>query len=236
MDHFLSERKPLSVQVIVSNFGNGQPHTSVYNKTLEGYRAGLFEVGIHHWAREQYNKADYDTQVSLLNMSNDKMQKLFGSRSTLFAPPRNEFNADTILAMGSVGITTFSTTYLEERATANPYKVSAALNTSKALIHLSQVNGSNIFHVPVNISYMGLIKDGYSGQALTNETIRRAEMNVAKYGYSIIAIHPTDFAARDPSGQAVDRADPAKFKVLVGTIDRLESKGYSFGNISSVLP
>jgi len=237
MHYFLVENRPLSVEIIVSNFGDSYPHGKIYNKTLEGYKAGLFEIGIHHWARERYNATDYDTQVSLLNQSNDKLQKLFGARSTLFAPPKNEFNADTIRAMANAGITTFSTTYHEERATTNPYKVSAAYDTGKALIHLSKVNGTKIYHVPVGISYLGLTKMGYSGENMTGELVRRAEANIGKYGYSIIALHPTDLAIIDPStGNPVNQVDPAKFQVLMDTIDVLESKGYSFGKIKSVMP
>lgn len=237
MDHFIAEQKPLSIQIIVSNFGNSYPYGKVYNKTLEGHKAGLFEIGIHHWGREMYNATDYETQFSLLNQSNDKLQKLFGARSILFAPPHNEFNADTIRAMAATGITTFSATYTEERATSNPYKVSAAYDTGKAFVHLSDMNGTKIYHVPTGISYLGLIKAGYSSESMADELIRRAEFNVEKYGYAIIGLHPADFAVTDPSlGYSVNRVDPAKFQALIDTIDRLESKGYSFGNISSVLP
>jgi peptidoglycan/xylan/chitin deacetylase (PgdA/CDA1 family) len=237
MDYFLIEDKPLSVEIIVSNFGNDYPYGKVYNKTLEGYKAGLFEIGIHQWAKERYNAIDYSAQVYLLNESDDKLQKLFGARPTLFAPPQNEFDSDTIRAMANVGITTFSTTYHEERATSNPYKVSTAYDTGKALVHLSEVNGTKIYHVPTGISYLGLTKLGYSGENLTNELVRRAEDNIGKYGYSIIALHPTDFAIMDPStGVHTNKVDPAKFKVLIHTADTLESKGYSFGKIKSVLP
>jgi hypothetical protein len=80
------------------------------------------------------------------------------------------------------------------------------------------------------------MRAGYTGDSLVAEAVKRAETNIAKYGYAIIVLHPTDFCVIDQStGKCTNQVDQERFKVLVDTVDILESKGYPFAKTADVL-
>lgn len=90
--------------------------------------------------------------------------------------------------------------------------------------------------MPFNTSLLGLAREGYEGQALVAEDLSRVNTNSSKYGYSVIVLHPTGFAAVDPvTGELVNQTDPEKLQLLNDIIDQLELRGYSFDKYDAVV-
>jgi hypothetical protein len=55
MDHFISENKKLSPDIVVSQFGNSAPNGLVFKKVKEGHDKGLFEIGVHGYEHVRHS-------------------------------------------------------------------------------------------------------------------------------------------------------------------------------------
>jgi peptidoglycan/xylan/chitin deacetylase (PgdA/CDA1 family) len=242
LGHFTSENKKLVAAIILSRFGNLASDGSVYTKVKEGFDKGLFQLAIHGWNHTKYSKLTEEQQKQDFIDANNKLLSLFGNKSRIFAAPFNEFNSDTIKAMAESGLDIFSATYFQEYRTPNPYKVPGLFVTSNSKIQLSEVNITDsdskqilkktIYHVPFDISLLHLLRQGYSGQNLTERVLSEVNKDIAKYGFSVIALHPSDFStSKSPTGITFD---PNKFQVLIDIIDRLETRGISIANFNDI--
>jgi peptidoglycan/xylan/chitin deacetylase (PgdA/CDA1 family) len=247
MNHFIAENKKLDNLMVLSKFGNSAPGGAVYNKVKEGFDKGLFELAIHGWNHLAHSQLTAEQQQNDFIQANNKLQSLFGTKSRIFGPPLNEFNSGTIKAMAASGVDIFSTAYSYEARISNPYKISTSYATPNSIIQLSEVNTTDstagvyekkrIYHVPFSVTIFGLIKSGYSGEALTQEVLRGVDSNIAKYGFSVVTLHPNDVASYNPStGIWSNSVDPGKMQVLIDIVDRLKSKGISFSDFRDISP
>jgi peptidoglycan/xylan/chitin deacetylase (PgdA/CDA1 family) len=247
LNHFITENKKLIAAIILDKFGNKAFDDSVYAEVKEGYDKGLFELAIHGLNHTKYSELTEEQQKDDFIKANNKLLLLFGNKSRIFAPPFNEFNADTFRAMAESGLDIFSTSYHQENIIPNPYKVSTIFTTNNSNIQLSEVNVNNsgsrqdpkkaIYHVPFHISLLRIYRDGYVGENLTEKVLSTVNENIDKYGYSMITLHPTDFATfNSSSGSHINSVDPNKFQVLVDIIVRLEAGGISTASLSDITP
>jgi peptidoglycan/xylan/chitin deacetylase (PgdA/CDA1 family) len=255
MDHFINESKKLTLDIIVSEFGTPAPNGLVFNslvfhKVKEGYDKGLFEIGVYGNRHVRYSELSLQEQTDDFTNAKNKLLSLLGNDYTrLFGAPFNEFNADTIKAMAESGLDILSTSYYYERNTTNPYKVSTSYTTDNSVIQLSEVTITDsqtgehtkkrIYHVPYGMSLQNIIKEGYSGNELIQEVLRRADVNISKYGFVVIVLHPTDVAPYNNTGDSTpysNNVDPNKFQVLVDITNALEGKGIILSHFSGVTP
>jgi peptidoglycan/xylan/chitin deacetylase (PgdA/CDA1 family) len=247
MDQFISHDKQLNTDIIVSRIGNVGPSGKVLTKIQEGHQKGLFELGIHGWDHIKYWSLTEAQQRDHFTQANSKLQSLFGDKSRVFGAPFNAFDSNTIKAMAESGLDTLSTGYDEEAATTNIYKVSDSFTTDNSIIPLSEVTyndpttGQHIkremYHVPFSVSILNLKSLGYSGDDLTNQVISMVKSNIAKYGFSLVILHPDDVAFYDSTkGANSNIVDSAKLQGLADIINRVTAEGISFGNFGTVTP
>ena len=150
--------------------------------------------------------------------------------------------------MAESGLDIFSTTYHQENTTPNTYKTETLFTTNNTEIYLSkdaieadskQTSKKTIYHVPYNTAILYLTREGYVDGNLTENVLSNVNRNIAKYGFSVITLHPSDFATFDASGNPTTIVDPNKLQVLVNITDRLDSNEISivsYSDITSVPP
>jgi hypothetical protein len=242
LDHFITENKKLVTAIILSKFGNMASDGTVYAKVKEGFDKGLFQLAIHGWNHTKYSELTEEQQKKDFINANNKLLSLFGNKSRIFAPPFNEYNSYTLSAMVDSGLDILSSSsYLEHRI-INPYKAQSLFSTSNSKIQLSEVNANGsdkaetvkkiIYHVPLDISLLSRIRHGYSGEDLVERVLLGVDKDIGEHGYSVIALHPSDFSTTNSSvGITVDTN---KFQVLVDIMDRLENKGISIVNFEDI--
>jgi hypothetical protein len=92
-----------------------------------------------------------------------------------------------------------------------------------------RIFNKTIYHIPYDVALLGLIRDGYSGENLTQKVLSGVNKNIARYGFSVITLHPSDFATF--KGNIIDSN---KFQVLVDILDRLDTAGISIANFNDV--
>src|SRR5919109_315737 len=247
MDHFISENKKLSPDIVVSEFGNSAPNGLVFNKVKEGHDKGLFEIGVHGYRHVKHSELSLQEQRDDFTNAKNKLLSLLGDDARLFGAPFNEFNADTIRAMAESGLDIFSTSYHYESTITNPYKVSTSYTTDNSIIQLSEVTITNtetgehtkkrIYHVPFDISLFNLINSGYSGNELTQEVLKRAENYISNYGFAVVVLHPNDVAPYNSNTDSwSNKVDSNKFQVLVDITNGLQDRGIGLSHFSGVTP
>ncbi|HEU4446508.1 MAG TPA: polysaccharide deacetylase family protein [Nitrososphaeraceae archaeon] len=244
LDHFIAENKKLVPAIILDRFGNLAPDGAVYLKVKEGYNKGLFEPAIHGVKHIKYSGLTKEQQKEDFTKANNKLQLLLGGQSRIFVPPFNQFDSNTLKALAESGLDIISTSYREENKTLNPYKISAPFTTNYSNIDLSVVNVSEpgrrqtsqvIYHIPFNISLLDLTRRGYSGENLTDKVLSSTESNIAEYGFSIIVLHPNDFATFNSStGSYGNSIDTVKMQTLTKIINELEAKRINFADYSNM--
>jgi len=169
---FMEEGVPLSIGIIANEYGNDATITTFVESVLANvsFEKELFN---HGWIHEDFSTFTLSEQIDLLTRSNNKITQDLGMRPTVFVPPFNSFNDDTITAVTSVGFTYFSA---QDEIDLPPYDLN-----NPSLWHFpigAQTNNEELpyFHpVPANLTYSDM------------------KIQLARDGFSAIMMHPMEF-------------------------------------------
>jgi hypothetical protein len=111
------------------------------------------------------------------------MQKLFDTTASLFIPPFNTFNDDTIKAMTQAKLRILSSSTTEDKRVSDYF-------TAYGEGRLD--NGHVVYHMPDIVGFS--VVEGEQWIRTPNEEIIKAVDNsVAKYGYAVVLLHPQNF-------------------------------------------
>ena len=194
MDLFLNKNQTLSLGLIMNSVGND---TKIIDKIKEGASKNLFELDIHGWNHIDYTNLTKQEQKESLMMSNKKMQQIFGKNSTIFIPPLSVFNNNTLDSMKELGITVLSSDIPEEKKFTEGRSIFVAkdqLQDTDSHKMPKQINANQkVYHLPATVFF----KDYEGGKWLkisNDEIVANVTINIEKYGYAVIVLHPQDFA------------------------------------------
>lgn len=244
LDEFKAQNEDLSVAIVVKNIGANK---QIVSRIVDGVNRDKFEVGIHGWEHVNHKDLDRSTQIDHFKKSKDKLVSLFRVNALeIFAAPFNGYNSDTFVAMKENNLHVFSTARYAENKVGqtssqgftNIYKVDNSFNSGNAIIELSNVDGSGIYHAPLGFSIMQLQKGGFTSGAngtLVNEALARIDREISTYGFAMVALHQADFQ-KIVDGQKFNEVDETKFSDLVQIIDKLQEKGTPMKKIMVVVP
>ena len=179
-DLFLKEDKSLSAGVIMNEIGADQ---TVMDKLTEGRDRGLFELSIHGWDHVDYSKLTEEEQEDTMIMANEKMQKLFDTTVSLFIPPFNTFNDDTIKAMTQAKLRILSSSTTEDKRVSDYFVANGEgrLDDGRVVYHMPDVVGFSVVEGELWI------------RTPNEEIIKAVDNSVAKYGYAVVLLHPQNF-------------------------------------------
>jgi len=194
MDLFLNKNQTLSLGLIMNAVGND---TKIIEKIKEGVNKGLFELDIHGWDHTDYTNLTEQEQKESLIKSNTKMQQIFGKKTVVFIPPLSVFDYHTLNSMMSLGMSIISSDLPEEKK----FMDGKSIYIAKAQAKQTQDNHRlekgeidyKIDHLPATVFFKEYEK-GIWVKIPNEEIIANTTNNIAKYGYSVIALHPQDFA------------------------------------------
>jgi peptidoglycan/xylan/chitin deacetylase (PgdA/CDA1 family) len=239
MEIFISKGQPLSLALIMNYIGND---ATIVDKVVQGSKMGIFELGIHGWNHVDYTKLSASEQNKTLDIANNKMKSLFGNISQIFVPPYGYFNNDTLRVMNAQGIKILSATLSSEinfdkgRSIIN-YPGERASNLSGMSVKVNNdVEAPLPFHVPGLVSY----KEYENGRPIKNPVgnmMKSVNENIEKYGYSVIILHPQDFAYQDANSNISDenRVNSTELNELSQVIDVLSSENKRITTLSEIV-
>ena len=194
MDLFLIKNQTLSLGLIMNSVGND---TKIIDKIKEGVSKGLFELDLHGWDHIDYTNLTKQEQKESLIKSNKKMQQIFGEKSLIFIPPLSVFNNQTLNSMMELGINVISSDIPEEKKFTEGKSIFVAKDQYQDIKNDKMLKQKDvdqkIYHLPATVFFKDFEKGSWV-RIPNDEIIANVTNNIEKYGYSVIVLHPQDFA------------------------------------------
>ena len=230
MDLFISKNQSLSLGLVMNAVGNDP---KILNKIRDGSsRGGLFELAINGWNHTDYTNLSQKEQEYSLNLSNQKMQMLFGNTSDIFMPPEGSFNTATINAMNT----------LDLKILNSPMYAEDNFNQGKSIFiadsKIANKANEEVFHLPSTISFKEYLGDKWIKNSVEN-ILSNITQNLEEYGYAVIALSPQDFMKVDANGILTNTLNEDEVKDLSRLIDSILSRNIkitSFSKIAGIEP
>lgn len=226
MDLFISKNQSLSLGLVMSAVGNDP---KILNKVRDGSsRGGLFELAINGWNHTDYTKLSQKEQEYSLNLSNQKMQMLFGNTSDIFMPPEGSFNTATINAMNT----------LDLKILNSPVYAEDNFNRGKSIFiadsKIANKANEGVFHLPSSISLKDQLGDKWIKISVEN-ILNNITQNIGEYGYAVITLSPQHFMKVDANGRLTDTLDEEELKELSRLIDSVLSQNIKITSFSKIV-
>ncbi len=133
-------------------------------------------------------------------------------KPTVFVPPLDSFNKETIEAAALNQMPYFSASIVRD---APPY-------------------ADSLKHVPSTTLFANLMDDDpfYTG-TLQQKALAKIKSNISRYGYAVVSLQSQDFAAKD--GQvSKNEVDSSKLQFLDVMLDDLKSNGISIVTLDEI--
>jgi peptidoglycan/xylan/chitin deacetylase (PgdA/CDA1 family) len=210
IDSFDSNDAGITVGVIGKVFGNDSKLADYLKSRMPD---GNIDIAINGWNFEDFTTFTKDQQSSLLEQSKTKMSSLLGVTPTVFMPPYEKTNNDTLYAMSSnnIGVISGSPTL----------KIPQDLGT--------------IHSYPANVVAGVLAQD--TNQSMLNDKILSSVSDAIKTnGYAVVILNFQDYAQGNASAKT-NVPDMEKIKNLQLLIDTIRNNGYritTLGNMADM--
>jgi peptidoglycan/xylan/chitin deacetylase (PgdA/CDA1 family) len=211
MEIFNEREIPLTIGIIGNRIGEDEIIVSYIKQRIP---SKLFEIANHGWNHEHFKEYNLTTQNLLLKNTNEKIQKIFGITPSVFIPPYNEFNDDTIFVMSKNNITYFSSSISQSEP---PYIVNSHLqNFPEAAATGKQ-------------PYEGSLIDGVNHEI----TLYEIHKSISERGFAVVMLHPQEFSIieNEKYSENVNWRQIMELELL---FDRIQSKGIKTVLISNI--
>jgi len=203
--------------LIMNQIENG---SSLHQKINEGYRKGLFELGVHGWDHIDYTTLGEKEQKTSLFKADEKMLSLFGNHPRVFIPPFNLFDKNTISAMKDLNFKVLSSAIYYDGPKVIKTREDLPIVDSD-IVHMPEMTDFSIFYnntwVKVPIKFI----------------LADIDFDIKTYGYSVVMVHPHNFATR-VNGTLLDKVDQNQVGSFNNIIDILKHKNFKITTFSDV--
>jgi peptidoglycan-N-acetylglucosamine deacetylase len=224
-DYFLSSAQLKAMQVfeqrnenltvgVIGNYFGSDPTIVNYVKSRIGDPS--FEVANHGWNHEDFTGFDKDEQSALIQMTNEKIADVLGTRPAVFIALYNAVNDDTFSAAKESGIR-----YVSANMTYDPPPYDITGDQSLYRLPETALMGD------LNADDTDWITFGHQ------EVFAKIEDSLDEHGFAVVTLHPQDFAVREMLDyqNAVDDQYIAELEML---LDRIEERGIKIVMISEI--
>ena len=205
IDTFHQKNASLTIGIIGNHIG--QDFKLVHDvKTKVGKTNPALEIANHGWNHEDFTQFSREQQGAFMKNTNDKISKLFGVVPSVFIPPFDTINSDTMIA------------FLE-----NNFRYVSADVSQDAPSTFTK--NTQVYHVPGTGQISNLTGNDNVWRHYDNQHVLVKIMSdIHKYGYSMIIIHPPEYALRTQSHYTND-VDTNQIKNLGLLIDSIKKSG-----------
>jgi peptidoglycan/xylan/chitin deacetylase (PgdA/CDA1 family) len=167
------------------------------------------------WQNLDHTQFDKEIQSASINKTEGTISRLFSVHSSIFIPPYDKFDNNTIKALQENGIGYISSTV---HLDSGPYNV--------------QNDGT--FHVPETNTVPDLLLDDpfYKG-TIDDKALAKIEASLTHYGFSVASIRAQDFAVKSGSGYS-NQVDSGNLKNLETLVDFLKSNNIKMVTLDDI--
>ena len=212
MNIFKERNIPITIGIIGNEIGEDTQIISYINQSIP---SNLLEIANHGWKHEDFTEYDKETQSQLIKNTNEQLQNIFGVTPTVFIPPYNEYNNDTISAMNENGITHFSSS----TNIANPpypmidaqlYSFPTGASTGELYLETSLFTGIN-----------------------HKLTLSQIQNDISEYGFAVVMMHPQEFSVIEGE-EHLNQINWNQIRELELLLDRIKIEGLDIVPISKI--
>jgi peptidoglycan/xylan/chitin deacetylase (PgdA/CDA1 family) len=173
------------------------------------------ELANRGWENLDHTQYTMAIQSNSIKKTNDQIANLFGVTPTLFIPPYNKFDNDTLSALRENGIK-----YISSSTSLDP----GPYNFRNDLP----------LHVPQTILLSKLLADDvfYSG-TINDKALAKIKENLNKTGFSVVSINAKDFVTRN-NLTSTDQVNVQKLQTLESLLDFLKSSKIKIVTIEQI--
>jgi peptidoglycan/xylan/chitin deacetylase (PgdA/CDA1 family) len=204
IDTFQEKNASLTIGIIGNHIGQ-DPKIIDDIKSKLGKNPKL-EIANHGWNHEDFTKFSREEQYVFMKNTNDKINSLFGVVPSVFIPPFNTINNDTMAAFFENNFQYISADVLQD-SPSFPIK-----------------NGM-VYHVPGTGQTGKLVNNNSIWQHYNHQHVFVATIaSIQKYGYAVIVLHPQEYAIRIHSDY-VNEVDKNQIQNLGLLLDDIKNSG-----------
>lgn len=212
METFAKKNLSLTIGIIGNEIGDDPKIVSYLNQTIHKNR---LEIANHGWNHEDFTEYDKDTQSLLLKQTNKKLQQVFGVAPSVFIPPYNEFDNNTLSAMKENYITHFSSSMTLSEPPF-PMENSQLYNFPEAA-HTGELASSSTLFVAVEHKL----------------TLSQIQKSISDYGFAVVMMHPQDFSIIE-NGDHSNKINWNQIKELEKVLETIQIQGLNVVPISKI--
>jgi len=227
MEVFREKNIDLTIGIVGKNINADNKQVYYYIKhrldnssTNNGNDSGAdIEIANHSWEHERFLNLTFHQQINSIRKTNEKIKDLFGFTPTLFIPPYDELNNDTILAMLENNIRFVSADERDSSISSN---------------HLN----NTIYHLP-ETAETGCdcrVTKGYFWQGIDHEeTLRQIKTSMKQNGFAIVVMHPMEYSLEHDSTIFQNALDSKQIRELEFLIEKIKLEGFHIVTVGNII-
>jgi peptidoglycan/xylan/chitin deacetylase (PgdA/CDA1 family) len=200
IDTFTQTRSPLTVTIIGKSIGEDPSIVDEIKKRLDN--APQLRLASKGWEHVDHTQFDTERQAASIEQTNQRISALFGVQPTVFSPPFDRFNDDTLEALRRNGVMYLTASTLTDRP---PFK-------------------GDIMRVPNTVYFSDAVTDDpFLEGTISQKALSKVESGIRDYGFAVVGLQASDFAVRD--GEFKNEVDENKIALLRSLISDIRSHG-----------
>jgi len=222
MDVFQKKNASLSIGITGYNLTqDGKLVSYLQNNLKPGHTA--IEMANHGWRHEDFATLGLSQQVTLMNKTNQELNKMFGKKPNAFLVPYGMYDNDTLKAIKQLKMNVISSSiWSEDKFVLAQGKITA------------NKDSLGLYHIPSMTEFQSDTgNETYWTNIPKDRVIDSINSHITKYGYDVFLIHPQNFATL-VNGQYVNTVDTTHLDELASIIDYVKSKHIHISTISEI--
>ena len=212
LEVFENKNSPITIGVIGDRIGNDEKIISYIDASTSN---GSLEIANHGWQHEDFSQFNKTHQTSLIQKTNEKIQDLFGVKPSVFIPPFNSFNENTMDAMLGNGITHFSSEF--DFSTPPFPLVDAQLYNFPEGAVTGKLTPNKNFIMGVSHKL----------------TLSQVKQSIDEYGFAVVTMHPQEFS-EIKMAKYLNQVNEKQIRELELLLDRLRIEEIKITPLSEI--
>lgn len=201
IDTFVDNRTPVTISVIGKFIGDDPKAVGAIKESMN--KTTPVRIANRGWEYTDHSQYDLEKQVASIKQTNEKITKVFGTKTTIFSPPYDSFNKDTLSALQQAGLSYFSASTATDKP---PYQ------------------NAPIKHVPSTGAFVSIIDDDpFLSGTIPQKALAKTKNGLNQYGFAVISLQPSDFAVKDVEFK--NEVDQKKLGLLKSLLSDIKSSG-----------
>ena len=222
MDVFQKKNASLSIGITGYNLTQDSKLVSYLQNNLKPGHTAI-EMANHGWRHEDFATLGLSQQITLMNKTNQELNKIFGKKPNAFLVPYGMYDNDTLKAIKQLKMNVISSSmWGEDKFVLVKGKITA------------NKDSLGLYHVPSMTEFESDTgNETYWTNIPKDRVIDSINSHITKYGYDVFLIHPQNFATL-VNGQYINTVDTTHLDELASIIDYVKSKHIHISTISEI--